>query len=234
MARQAEIFDPTAYSIEEATYLLHALGQSPEVIEIDLASGTPAGVNAKAVLSACDRIHRLMQQAEHRGLQWCGVDAVRDALQTYITEFTKWQRDAQRGAPKYPSQYVWDDRGRGHKGAVGADAGTVATYFDADGNRHPFALELIGQGQTTFVPAWIKATPAPMVAALIEDTDKGTIQCPICYFTQSYDKDVRSTYNLARGRMQKHLTSARKHADKHREVFTQEFGQPNVQTAGAR
>lgn len=220
MAAALEIINPVEYSVEDADFLVKYLGEPSEVAELD---GFPVGVNPSRALGCLDRVYRLIKQQEARNFQWVGVEAVRDCFRTYARVFKQWQEDhLKRGAPKYPSQYVWDDSGRGHKGAVGAD-GNVSTYFDENGDRKPFALNLMPNGMETYIPSWVKPAAKRPIPKLIEDSDKGTIQCPVCHFTQNYDKDTRSSYNLARGRMQKHLVGTRKDPDMHREVFTQEF-----------
>lgn len=218
--RTAEVLNPPQFSVEEAKYLVQYLGEPPAVAELD---EFPVGVNPNAVLPVLEKVFALMQQASARNFQWIGVEAVRDGFKVYVDQMERWRADARKGAPKLPSQFVWDDSGRGHKGAVGAD-GNVSTYFDETGQRKPFAIELIPSGLEGYTPSWLKPQPGRRaIPKLIEDSDKGTIQCPVCHFTQNYDKDTRSSYNLARGRMQKHLTQTRKDPDMHREVFTQEF-----------
>src|SRR4051812_15400744 len=124
-----EIFNPVAYSLEENQFLIKHLGEAPEVVEMDYPNGQlPVGVNSNAVMPALERVFRLMQQEEHRGLQWQGVEAVRNACKVYVTQYNKWQEERKRGGPKLPSRYVWDDRGRSTKGAVGADGVIVTTY----------------------------------------------------------------------------------------------------------
>lgn len=216
----SESINPCLYSVEEAKYLVKHLGEPPEVAGMD---ATPAGVNPQAVLPLLDRIYRLQQQADSRGLQWCGIQAVKDGFQTYVNVFAQWQEDQRRGAPKFPSQYVWDASGRGHKGAVGADGGVIHTYFDETGTRKSFVIELLGTSDT-YVPTWARKVEKQPIPKLIHDQAKGTIECPVCHLTHNYDPQTRSTFNLAMGRMQKHLTSATKDSDMHREVFTQEFG----------
>lgn len=224
----ADILNPVVFSIEEAAFLVKYAGEAPEVVEIDLAESTPAGVNPSAVLPMIERLHRLSQQAEKRGLEWAGVPAVKACLTTYVTKMRAWEHDRRHGGPKHPSLYVWDERGKGHKGAVGSDSINVTTYFDEQGERHQFAMELVPSGMETYKPSWISGKKAPMAPKLIEDSEKGTIQCPVCYFTQNYDPATRSTYNLARGRMAKHLTASTKEPDRHREVHTQEFASANA------
>lgn len=224
--KASETINPVEYSVEEAKFLIKYLGEPSEVAELD---GFPTGVNPNAVLPCLDRIYRLIKQTEARNFKWAGVQAVKDGFQVYVTQFERWQSDNRRGAPKYPSQYVWDDSGRGHKGAVGAD-GNVSTYFDETGQRKQFLIDLIPDGLEHYVPAWVRPAEKRPVPKLIEDSDKGTIACPVCHFTQNYDVDTRSTYNLARGRMSKHLLQSRKNPDMHREVYTQEFASGGTET----
>lgn len=218
-----EIFNPPAYSLEENAFLVKHLGEAPEVVEMDYPDGKyPVGVNPNAVFPEIERIFRMTQQEEHRGLQWKGVEACKTACKVYLEQMNQWIEDRKNGAPRFPSLYVWDDRGRAMKGAVGADA-VVKTYFDDNGDRVPFAINLLTD-ETHYLPKWIRSAGPTVIPKLLEDKEKGTIQCPICHFTQQYNLDTPSTYNTARGRMAKHLVAARQKPDLHREVYTQEFG----------
>lgn len=226
MSRESYTFNPVAYSIEENKFLIEHLGNPPEVVEMDSAGQWPVGVNPAAVRPIIEQVYRFEQQKEHRGTEWVGVEAVKEAARIYVREHTQWTKDhLTRRGPKLPTLMVWDERGRGHKGAVGADGNTVTTYFDENGERQKLAIELTKTGEEVYKPSWIKkAQVEAIIPKLVEDTVKGTIQCPICFHTQQYDPDQRSTYNQARSRMAKHLVSKTlKDPDKHREIYTQEF-----------
>jgi hypothetical protein len=118
--------------------------------------------------------------------------------------------------------HAYDGKGRPHRQGVGSDSGQVRTYFDAAGQRVPFAIELVPTGQAEWHPEWAKADEAS--DGLKVDRDNRRIECLICGHTEAFNPDSRGSYNAARGRISKHLRSATIEVERHREVHMTEFG----------
>ena len=221
------VFDPVKFSPEEGQFLLGALGTPPVVALKNL----PTGVNASAVKPILQRVYDLEQLKKHEGLDWIGIEALKLAIQIYQREDAKWAVDHTRNkkAPRFPSLFSWDSRGKPHKGGPGSDSGQVRTYFGKGGERIPFAVELVPDELGTWAPPG--TTEAPIEKFLRLDSESHRIECrvpiadgTVCGHAETYKPDSRSSYNAARARMSKHLRKATENIDDHRELHTNEFG----------
>lgn len=220
---QAEEFDPVMYNGEENEFLIENLGKSREVAT---ARGIPHAVGRMAI-DFLDRVYRLQEGSKLSGESWCGVEALVGASKTWLVESKKWEENAKRGAPRFPSMGAWDLNGKYYHGGAGADSGRVRTYFDSEGNRVPFAVGLFPIDQA-YVPEWLQKRKdegkARIFTELVHDEEHGFVQCPICKHTQNYPPGIRTKYNQARARMAKHLKTAKgQEADAHRQLYTYAF-----------
>jgi hypothetical protein len=223
-----EKFDPVAYSDFENEFLMTALGK-PTVVAL---RERPATVNVNAVRPILERVNELMELEKHDGLPWCGLEALRNAITTWQKQNAKWKYDFQRTrgrAPRWPSMWAWDAKGRGHRGGPGSDSDRVRTYFGPAGERIPFAVDL----QPEQISPW--SAPSTIEEAttggMFIDKDTNRIECRVktenglCGHTESYKAGSRSSYNAARARFSKHLRKATDAVEDHRELHTLEFGQ---------
>lgn len=210
-------FDPVIYSHEENRFLLAHLGE-PTVVAMRVI---PPDVNPVAIRPVLDRVNELEQLKTHEGQEWVGIPAIKQAIATYLATDAKWESDAKRSkrAPRFPSLYSFDSRGRGHIGGPGSDSGRVRTYFGPDGQRLPFAISL----QSDVVDDWVAPTmEQPIAVGLTENVEAHRIEC-FCGHTESYKEGSRASHNAARARMSKHLRKATDEVERHREIHTNEF-----------
>jgi len=214
-----EKIDPVLYSIEENQFLIEHLGEPPLVALRSL----PPTVNPRAVTPVLEEIYSLEQLREHRGEEWAGVDAVKASLKRYVEEALKWQNDKRRGRVRFPSMHIFDTKGRPHRGGPGSDSGRVKSYFDAQGERKEFALELSGEVEDV----WKAPTQADAPKSGIKLNDELNRWECFCGWTSSFNPDSRSSQNAARARMSKHLRTATDQVEVHREIHTNEFGGAN-------
>ena len=216
-----EKFDPVKYSIEENKFLFSHAGEPPVVALRDL----PERVNLRAVKPILTRIYELIELAKHEKTEWLGVEKIKQAITTYLAQQDKWLKDRKRGAPRFPSMHSFDSKKRAHFQGPGSDSGQVHTYFDEKGERHEFAVPLLGTDEVTWVPDWAKGpTDVPTdKTGIWVDSPNNRFEC-FCGHTESFGPDSRSSYNSARARMSKHLRSAKDEVDRHREIHTNEFG----------
>jgi hypothetical protein len=239
-----QTFDPVMFSNQENEFLLKHLGE-PSVIALREIKGAmnpkappqdknpiiyPDGVIPSSVKPILDGVYELNELAKHDGVQWVGVEAIKTAIQTWLKEAAKWSRDAKmkRGAPRWPSRYSFDGRGRAHIGGPGSDSETIKTYFGPSGERIPFEIDLMPDGKgewaapgfTEQIPEkTLRVDPASHRIECRVETGPGTI----CGHTETYKPDSRSSYNAARARMSKHLRKATIEVEAHRELHTNEF-----------
>lgn len=211
-------FDPVEFSNEENQFLLEALGK-PTIVALRTAHPPRTLAAVKPML---DRVNELIELEKHEGLTWVGVDALKEAIKIWFRENEKWRLDHKRNrrAPRWPSLYSYDAKGRAHRGGPGADAGRVRTWFKAGGERVPFAVQLIPSD----VPDWVPPgfTEKPEVGLKV-DGNLNRIEC-FCGHTESFKADSRASFVAARARMSKHLRRATEQVDQHRELHTNEFG----------
>ena len=100
-----EIFDPVRYSLEENQFFLRHPGESPVAA---LQDSLPTGVAPVVVQEVLGAVYELEELAKHRGQTWAGIPAVTSAIQTYLSESTKWGELAAKGAPRFPTMHAWD------------------------------------------------------------------------------------------------------------------------------
>ncbi len=220
---QNDTFDPAILSLEDNQFLIDHLG---EPLEVATAKGVPLNVTPAAGLRVLDELYRYGRRCEQSGEPFVGFEALKEACRTFLREHAAMSLNARRHlTPMFPSRYEWDTMGQPHLGGVGSDSHRMRSYFDDHGVRHYFAVRLLTtQAQK---PAWLEAKStktAPEYAALDEDTEHGVFSCPICRFAQNYEPGSRSKRALARTRMGKHLKSARREPDQHRQLYTRVFG----------
>lgn len=243
--------NPVQYSLQECQFLIDHLGEPSYQALQSIHPATlphpnekernpiyyPEGVIPASVKPILDRVYELIDLERRGVLQWVGLEKVKSCLQVYLDQQQKWMADKAKfgRAPRFPSMSSYDGKNRPHKGGPGSDSGTVSTYFDREGNRIPFALDLLDAMETGgWVPEWAtKPEPekaAPMFSktvtkGIVDDADNHRLECPVCKHTESYKVDSRSSFNAARGRMSKHLRNEPKEVDLHRELYTNEFGE---------
>lgn len=211
------IFDPVKFSIEENNYLKEVLGQ-PTIVAL---RSKPADVNVAAVKPLLDRVQELVELEKHAGLTWCGVDAIKTSIDIYLTQAERWETDRRRGRPRFPTMHTFDSRGVPHRSGPGSDQGQVRTYFEGT-ERKKFEIQLIPDNIEDYKPEWFEADKPKN--GLILDKDKNRIECSVCGHTETFRPDSRGSYNVARGRMSKHLRNAKDEVAAHREIHTNEFG----------
>jgi hypothetical protein len=220
-------FDPVLFSHEEGEFLLENLGKPPVVA----LKGLPTEVNIAAVKPLLQRVYDLDQLKQHEGQDWIGIESIKAAIRIYQREDKKWAADHTRNkkAPRFPSLYSFDARGRAHRGGPGSDSGRVRTYFGKAGERIPFAIELIPSNEGEWIAPTM--TEAPIEKHLRLDNESHRLECrvplpdgKICGHAETFKPDSRSSYNAARGRMSRHLRRATENVDDHRELHTNEFG----------
>jgi len=219
---QLNQFDPVTFSHEENTWLLEHLGE-PTVIAL---RNLRDGVNRKQVKELLDRVQELEEIKKHEGLDWIGIDAIKAAIKTYLSTDSKWEQDHKRNprAPRFPSLYSFDSKGRAHIGGPGSDSGRVRTYFDAKGNRVPFAINLTVDNIPDWAPPGFGDGGTEKVEnGLVVNDTANRIEC-FCGHTEQFKASSRSSFAAARARISKHLRRATENTDQHRELYTAEFG----------
>jgi len=223
-------FDPVLFSQEDNEFLLENLGK-PTVVALKNAGPM---VLPAAVRPILDKVVELESLKEHEKQPWVGVEAIKDAIKVWFRENARWAHDHKRNprAPRWPSLYSYDAKGKAHRSGPGADTGRVRTYFDEKGGRHKFAIQLLPDYAGEWVaPGFTEASTDPH---LFEDAETHRIECRvpikegettrICGHTESYKADSRASRSAARARMSKHLRKATDSVDLHRELHTNEFG----------
>lgn len=214
-------FNPVLFSIEENEWLLDNI-HLPKAVAL---RNIQPGINPAQIKPLLERV----QELEELGDPWIGIEALKGAIQTYLTQNAKWESDHRRNkrAPRFPSLYSFDSKGRAHLGGPGSDSGQVRTYFDDNGNRVPFAVDLVTDETPAWLPPGFGQTgdngTEKVEAGLTVNSEMNRIEC-FCGHTEQYKADSRASYNAARARISKHLRKATIEVDKHREIHTNEFG----------
>lgn len=236
-------FEPAMYSLEAHQFLLEHAGEPPEIAfrdgfqQVTIPSADPKAphrvveyVRGKGTLARADiypiidKLYRYDQQAKFdAAFKWIGVDKVKETCQVFLAEMSKWERGRSRGGPAFPSSFAWDKQGRGHRYGIGSDAGIVHTYFDEKGQRHPLGLDLL-PSEDAYTPDWIKPQEAADFQDLLDDEENGVVSCPICKFSQTYQVGSQQRRNIAKSRMAKHLLSAKKEPEAHKQLHSYVFG----------
>lgn len=240
-------FNPVSLSNAENQFLLEWLGKPP-VVAMKAITGVrnpaahpkdknpliyPDGVVPAAIKPILEGVYELQEMEKHEGTKWVGVEKVKSAIQTWLSQNAKWKfdHDRTRGkAPRYPSMYSFDARGGAHLGGPGSDSGMVRTYFGPAGERIPFEIDLVdAQSFAWTPPSYVEQGIADVRLKI--DSEAHRIECLVpmndgttCGHTESYKTESRSSYNAARARMSKHLRKATKEVEAHRELHTLEFG----------
>lgn len=239
-------FNPVNLSNAENEFLLAHLGEAP-VLALRNIKGVinpkasskdknpiiyPDGVTPAAVRPILEGVHEMLQLEAADGIKWVGVGKMKEAIKAWLNQNAKWANDYNktRGkAPRYPSLYSFDARGKGYLGGPGSDSGQVRTYFGPAGERIPFEIELLSD----YVPEWVAPSIHEDITdiRLKVDNESNRIECRVpiepgrvCGHVETYKQGSRSSYNAARARMSKHLRKATEATSIHREVHTLEFG----------
>jgi hypothetical protein len=223
MSEAMKTFDPVLFSTNENKFLLEALGKPVYVAMQEC----PSSVNPKAVEPILKRVSDLEDAKKFSGAQWVGIDAMKEKINAYLRENAKWKSDNKRfrRAPRFPSMYTFDSRGKAIRGGVGSDSGRVRTYFASDGTRVPFEIPLTSDDlQDGWVPPTMgeKAVATTAGLALLVNAEANRIEC-FCGHTESFKPESRASYNAARARISKHLRRATERVDDHRELHGVEF-----------
>jgi len=234
-----DLFEPALYTKAELEFFLVHLGESPKVATF---AGLPPGVNRRAVDDVIGRIYELEEVRKVHDAQWIGLRPVRDCIADYLAWMDLSNQIYQRGGPRHPSLYEWDEDGRGVKGAPGSDAGTVRSSIDANGKRKRLAVRLsntahpVDREAMTYVPEFVN--PSKMPTDIIMDRDRGVVECPICHYAVNFRPDATRSVSSARSKMSRHLKRADTHQDRHRKLWTAVFSSSKtepvteLQTAG--
>jgi hypothetical protein len=224
---EIQTFDPVKFSNAENEFLLETLGLPTAVALRQLKYP----VNPKAVKPILDRVNELEDLRKYDGSDWVGVEKLKQSIRKWQEQNIKWANDFKRSgkrAPRWPSLYSFDAKGRPHWSGPGSDSGQVRTYFGPAGERIPFEVLLVPDNFINWVaPTIAEENTDPL---LYVDPDAHRIECKvpvdggICGHTEAYKPGSRSSYNAARARISKHLRKATANADAHRELHTNEFG----------
>lgn len=213
-------FDPVLYSREECDFLLANLGKPTSVALRELKPP----VNPKAMRDILDKVNELEDLRKHSSVNWVGVEALKAAIRKWIEVDTKDENEYNRTrgrAPRHPSMYSYDVKGKPHRAGIGSDNKRPRTYFDEHGNRYPFAVDL----QPEFEAPWVSPgfTETPLTKALEVNKEANRIEC-FCGHTESFNPDKRSSWAAARARMSRHMRKAADRVEEHREGYELEFG----------
>ncbi len=210
--------NPATYSEAENEFLIAHLGETPGVaFRADMR-----GVNPKAVEPLLRRVIDLEELVKYHNEPWLGLDALRDGIKLYLSQYRKWTADRRRGAPRFPSLYGYTPKGRPIWAAPGADAGIVQSYFASDGTRKSFLITLVPEEQPEWNPDWAKADEPTKDSGLVINHELNRVEC-FCGHTEGFKAESRSSYNVARARMSKHLRKATEDVDRHREIYAIEY-----------
>lgn len=217
------IFDPSLLSFADCHFLMENAGNVPASVQY------PQAVNKVTMKQWIERFYELEELQKVGKATWKGVEAVKEAIQTYLDQREQWKKEAEYGAPKFPSLYSFDSRGNAHLSAPGSDSQRVKTYFDDQGNRIPFAVNLVENvGTGKWKPSWLRnANSEPTPDSLIKEIPgKNCYECPVkaCGHTETFKPDSRSSQASARARMSKHMRRATLEPEVHLELHTLEFG----------
>lgn len=215
------VFDPAMLSFADCEFLLAHAGEPPIVALRSL----PAMANRVTMEQWVARLYELEEQRKRVGIEWAGLEAVKASIKVYLDQRAKWAKDVEMGAPKFPSLYAFDARGKGHLSGTGSDSGRVKSYFDEKGQRHEFAVSLTdGTAQGVWKPEWAVERPATETMKLTEGVN--TILCgvPGCGHVETFKVESRSSYGAARARISKHLRKSESEKEAHLELHTLEFG----------
>jgi hypothetical protein len=212
------VFDPSLLSFPDCDFLLAHAEDAPIVAR----KVVPSECN-KTVLEWIERFYELDELQKAGRATWKGRKVVKEAIKVYLAQREKWAQAQELGAPRLPSLYTFDSRHKAHFQAPGSDSGRVQTYFDSEGNRLPFAVNLVADGVQGWTPEWAHKGEK-VVDKIIEDLDKSIFVCSICNKTETFRQESRASRAAARARMSKHLRNAETEKARHSELHTLEYG----------
>ncbi len=228
-------FDPTLLSIEENKWLLENMDKPVYVALQNIRAVRlppegrnknsviyPDGVNPNAVRPLLEKFQALDDDQQHNRVNWVGKQAIKDCIQRWLAVDAKWESDHRRTrgrAPRFPSFYSFDSRGKGHLGGPGSDNNRIKTYFGDGGTRHELAIPLIKEEEVTWNPGF---TEQSTTEGLTVNGELNRIEC-FCGHTERFKQDSRPSYTAARARMSKHLRNVTEEVTRHREIYTLEF-----------
>ncbi len=219
------LFEPADYSIEELTFALEHLRESPNVA---LHGGVPAGVNPLAARTLLGRLYDLDELQRVKGVAWgwsddgslTGFDAIEDSIARFIAWQEKCLDMQKKGGPRHPSQHTWDSTGAMSHGGIGSDSSDkVRSEITDDGVRRKFAVMLHEDGRKRNVKMpWQKKSPK------IGDDSitlaDGVYHCSVCDKPiASFDLDLgRPAQNKARKTVREHVRTAKNELERHRSL----------------
>lgn len=232
--RVEDVFDPGPYNNAELQALLDLdLGKSPLVLAEELAK-YPADLRF-SIEPALQRFFDLQQLKDHKDQEWCGADIIRSSCELMIEYRKQYQANKLRtGVGFHPSLHTSDSRGNQRYGGIGSDSGRVRTYKGADGERIPFAVNLLTGDTESF--QWAFQAPAvegalgnlsehkPSVSIEFirrERGENGIIECPICGHAETFSLDSAGSEHDALHAMGRHCQTARDEVEAHMLLFNE-------------
>lgn len=227
MADEINQFDPVLCSTADNEFLLAQLGK-PTIVAMRALQFPVTPATVRPIL---DRANELEELRKADKLEWVGYDAMKAAIVVWLNQNAKWADDHKRSrnAPRFPSLYSYDGKGRPHRGGPGSDSGRVRTYFAPNGDRIPFAIDLIpDQRREWAAPGFTEQSANEKLLKVDSSTNRIECLVPVgdhvCGHTESFKPDSRASQNAARARMSKHLRKSTIEVEAHRELHTLEFG----------
>lgn len=228
-ALTVDFFEPATLSIPELLFLRDHLGESPTVA---LSDDLPPGVNPIEVEKHLTRFVQLEELAAHKGRTWEGLEVIADSITRYLAWHEKTAAIKKAGGPRHPSQFTWDDTGMIYRGGIGSDSDMVRSEITDEGELVPFRVALGGTSKSlkdaSGMMPWlgIKSEKEHKLDTIETNTDDGVMTCSICRHVVTWKTQRgRGAYNLARGKMAQHLTTAKKDIKRHRSLYHRAFKQ---------
>lgn len=218
-----EIFAPALYTTAELKIIRDNLGKSGTVT----LSGLPPArydrvtgkdqempeVNRETVKRFLDRLRELEEMNEAHGIQWCGLDAVREHIDQEIAYKEELERRKQINPTTARQPTMWHRTRRGQWLYQGTGTDRLrARHLD---------LKLV-EREDNDMEDWTGKQPAEAT----EDDEPGYQiiegdnfwRCPVegCNHQEEFNAESAGSRNLAKGRMRKHFTGATKQVEEHR------------------
>jgi hypothetical protein len=231
-----DTFDPVLYNQRELDKIIDLdLGKPSIVLKRDLEDLSDN--ERETILPLVDRVFDLAQLEQHTGTSWAGVDSIKDSAKMYREYLKQFQANKEAsGQGFHPSMHTFDSRNRPRFGGPGSDNGRVRTYLDKDGKRVPFAVQLTEQGGpaqwqfgglATVDGAWgdLSTVQADRTIELITSQTETMVnlECPICGWTTSYERDSQASEDKGRHEMAKHCLAPPSELEMHQILHTEEF-----------
>lgn len=215
-------FEPARFSVEELTFILEHLEESPTVA---LHGGVPRGVHPEAVKAALGRFVELQELSKVKKVAWCGYEPIKDSIERFIAFQEKCREGQSYGEPRHPSMMTWDSTGAAARGGVGSDASDmVRTELLPDGSRRPFVVKLVNSQQRSKM--WGRQEPINTTLDKIADNGDGTFTCTICekvVANYEVDRGTRAR-NRALKAARDHCRSVKKEHARHRAILNVPIG----------